>query len=161
MKLYSAAVIAGLLGLSERRVRQLRDSGVVKEVRPGLYALRESVQGYIAYIKNSGTAGDGSVDYNTERAKLVKAKRQNAEYDLKLREGQLHEAKDVELVMKNMLVSFKARLSAIPAKLSPVLAARSDAVEIFDIIKAEIDDALNELSDYKAAFEVEDGSEEN
>ena len=37
MKLYTAAVVAEWLDISERRVRQLRDQKVLEEARPKLY----------------------------------------------------------------------------------------------------------------------------
>jgi len=37
MTLYTSKVIAQWLCLTERRVRQLRDEGVIVEARPGLY----------------------------------------------------------------------------------------------------------------------------
>lgn len=149
MQLVTSKVVARYLGLTERRVRQLRDSGVISEENPGLYSLIDTVHKYIDYIKGNG---EGGLDYNSERAMLVKAKRQSAEYDLKLKEGELHESKDVEMALKTMLTAFKARLSAVPAKLSPILAARSDPTEVFDLIKEEMDEALTEMSDYDSVF---------
>ena len=58
--------------------------------------------------------------------------------------------------MKDMLVNFKSRLMAIPAKQAPILAKKSDRAEIFALLKEEIDEALLELSDFKTAF-GEDG----
>ena len=37
MRLYTSKVIADWLGLTERRVRQLRDEGIIEEQAPGLY----------------------------------------------------------------------------------------------------------------------------
>lgn len=54
--------------------------------------------------------------------------------------------------MKDMLVNFKARLMAIPAKLAPVLCRKTDRAEIFKLLKEHIDEALQELSDFNAAF---------
>lgn len=41
MKLYTAAVVAQWLGISDHRVRQLRQKGVLAEARPGLYNLKD------------------------------------------------------------------------------------------------------------------------
>lgn len=40
MTLYTSKVVAQWLCLTERRVRQLRDEGVIVEARPGLYELQ-------------------------------------------------------------------------------------------------------------------------
>ena len=93
-----------------------------------------------------------AIDYNTERAKLVRAKRRNEEFDLQMKEGTLHAAADIEAVMTTMLINFKSRMMAIPAKLAPILAKKTDRGEIFRLLKEHIDEALLELSDFKTAF---------
>ena len=98
------------------------------------------------------------MDYNTERAKLVRAKREAQELELKIRKNEVHASAEIEQVMTDMLIRFKTRLMAIPAKLSPRLAKKKDETEIFKIIKSAVDEALEELSDFNAAFgEAEDG----
>ena len=44
MRLYTSKVIADWLGLTERRVRQLRDEGIIEEQAPGLYDLRATTR---------------------------------------------------------------------------------------------------------------------
>ncbi|WP_052516654.1 hypothetical protein [Paenibacillus popilliae] len=108
MKLYDVKAVARFLDLSERRVRQLRDEKIIAEAAPGLYALRATNHRYINYLRKRNPESDENIDYNTERAKLIRAKRQNEELDLKLKEGRLHEAEVIETVMKDMLVNFKS-----------------------------------------------------
>lgn len=56
MTLYTSKIIAQWLGVTERRVRQLRDEGILEEKRPGLYDLQATVLRYINYQrKGSGT----------------------------------------------------------------------------------------------------------
>ena len=47
--------------------------------------------------------------------------------------------------MTDTLVNFRTRLLAIPAKLSPILAKKKDQTEIFKLMKAAIDETLEEL----------------
>ena len=47
MTLYTSKVVAQWLCLTERRVRQLRDEGVIVEARPGLYELQPTVARYM------------------------------------------------------------------------------------------------------------------
>lgn len=70
MTLYTSKVIAQWLCLTERRVRQLRDEGVIVEARPGLYELQPTVARYIKYL-----GGAGKESLNTERMKLTAEKR--------------------------------------------------------------------------------------
>ena len=154
MKLYNTKVIARLLDISERRVRQLKDEKVIQEYKgmAGLYDLVPTVRGYVNYLRKRNPESAENIDYNTERAKLVKAKRLNEEYDLRVKEGDLHTSADIECVMSNMLINFKSRLMAIPAKLSPVLSKKTDKAEINQILKDAVDEALNELSDFDKIF---------
>lgn len=152
MKLYDSKAVARFLDISARRVRQLRDEKIIAEARPGLYDLTDTNHRYINYLRKRNPESEEVIDYNTERAKLVRAKRKNEEYELQLKEKQLHAAADIEAVMNNMLVNFKSRMMAIPAKLSPVLCKKTDKAEIFKLLKEQIDEALQELSDFKTAF---------
>ena len=163
MKLHDTKAVARFLDISERRVRQLRDEKIIDEVRPGLYDLLETNKRYINYLRKRNPESEEAVDYNTERAKLVRAKRRNEELDLKIRENQLHSSEDVEHVLTNMLINFRSRLMAIPARLSPILSKKTDKAEIFKILKAQVDEALNELSDFNALFGegTESGNEES
>lgn len=91
MTLYTSKVIAQWLCLTERRVRQLRDEGVIVEARPGLYELQPTVARYIKYL-----GGAGKESLNTERMKLTAEKRKAAEMDNDLRRGNLHSTQDIE-----------------------------------------------------------------
>jgi len=146
--------VALVLNLSKRRVRQLKDEGIIEEYKSasGLYDLIPTVQKYINFIRSGKPDGEGGVNYHTERALFMKAKRQDIEFDLGLKEGNLHTSEDVEAVIVGMLINFKSRLSAMPAKLSPVLSKKSDKAEISRIIKEACDEALNELSDFESLF---------
>lgn len=143
--------LAIMLDLTERRVRGLKNDGIISEYSrgSGLYDPSEAVSAYIRYIRDKN---GGDLDYTAERAKLIKAKRKSEEYDLQLKEGNLHTSEDVELVMSDMLLRFKARLMSIPAKASPNLAEETSSEKIYKMLKNYIDEALEELSDYKTAF---------
>lgn len=159
MKLYDSKAVARFLDISERRVRQLRDEKVISEVRPGLYDLTDTNHRYINFLRKRNPETEEHIDYNTERAKLVRAKRRNEELDLQVKENQLHHTADIESVMSDMLINFKTRLMAIPSKLSPTLAKKTSKAEVFKVLKASIDEALYELSDFETVFgeRVNDG----
>lgn len=71
---------------------------------------------------------------------------------MQLRKNELHTAEDVEQVMTDMLIRFKTRLMAMPAKLSPILAKKTDQTEIFKLMKTGVDEALEELADFDTVF---------
>lgn len=159
MTLYTSKVVAQWLCLSERRVRQLRDEGVIQEARPGLYDLQPTVARYIQYL-----GGAGKENLNEERRRLTAAKREAAEMDNEQRRGDLHSTADFEKGIKTMLLNVRSRFLIIPAKLSPTLAAgQLTQAGIYDLLKQAIDEALEEMSQYNAAMAVpenDDGREE-
>ncbi|MCL2087643.1 MAG: hypothetical protein FWH05_08650 [Oscillospiraceae bacterium] len=163
MKLYSAKAIARILDLSERRVRQMKDQNIIREFsgKSGLYELIPTIHAYINYIRNRNPDSAENVDYNTERALLMQAKRRGIEFDLGLKERDLHTANDVETVMASMLINFKTRLMSIPAKLSPALSKKTDKAAIHRILKDSIDEALNELAGYDELFRRADNESGN
>ena len=147
-KIYTRKAIAELLGLSERRIKQLTEDGTIKEFSHGHYKLWPTAKAYITYLQNAA----GSLDYNAEKASLTRVKREDAELSLALRRGQLHRADDVEFILTNMLIAFKAKLEALPNKILPLLinAMQGDTAsdEVLVILRKSIEEAVGELRDY-------------
>ena len=156
MKVYDVKAIARILDLTERRVRQLKDQNIIQEYAPGLYELIPTVHAYVNYLRKRNPESAENIDYNTERALLVRAKRRDVELDVGVKEGDLHATEDIEAVMTSMLINFKSRLMAIPAKLSPALSKKTDKAEIHRILKDSVDEALNELADFDSVFRKEE-----
>lgn len=148
----SSAVLADLLGVSDRRVRQLASEGIFTRVSKGRYNLPDSIKTYLNMLKmekdimNSQTTGE--LDLEQERAIKVRVERHQAEIKLALMRGEIHKAIDVEQVMVDMLTSFRTRLLNIPPKLAPILADKNDKVIIQEIITNEIIEVLYELKNY-------------
>ena len=163
MKIYTVKTVARFLDLTERRVRQLKDEGVIEEYTgmSGFYDLIPTAHNYINYLRRRNPESCESIDYNTERAKLMKAKRKDLEFDLGLKEKDLHTSADVETAVTNIFLNFKSRLMSIPAKLSPILSKKTDKAEIYKIIKDTVYEALNELSDYNKIFGREETHEDS
>lgn len=157
MTLYTSKVVAEWLGVTERRVRQLRDEGVIAEVRPGLYALRPTVSRYITYLRK------GSSDLNEERAALTRAKREAVEMENARLRGNLLEAGEIEKGLRTMNLNIRSRLLSLPAKLAHALAATGgEQAAIYDILKRAICEVLEELADYRKLLEEgreKDGAE--
>lgn len=152
MTLYTSKVVAQWLCLTERRVRQLRDEGVIQESAPGLYDLQQTVARYIQFL-----GGAGKENLNAERTKLTAAKRAAAEMDNDERRGDLHSTADIEKGIKTMLLNIRGRFLTLPAKLSPELAAAHSQAEIFELLKRAIDETLEELSGYNAIMAAAQG----
>ena len=159
MKVYDVKAIARILDLTERRVRQLKEQDIIQEYAPGLYELIPTVHAYVNYLRKRNPESGENIDYNTERAKFMRAKRLDVEFDLGVKEGSLHTSEDVETAMSSILISFKSRLMALPSKLSPILAKKTDKTEIQQILKDTVHEALNALADFDTVFNKGGGGE--
>jgi len=152
LKVYDKNAVARHLDLTPKRIKQLTEKGILSEYKPGLYEMEKARLAYIHYLRNQNPDTEENIDYQTERAKLVRAKRQNEEMELAVKTGELHRAEDIERVMSNMLINFKARLSAIPAEQAPKLADTDDPDKVQKMLSKEIKKALMELSDFQTLF---------
>ena len=152
MKLYTSNVVADWLAVTPRRVRQLRDEGVIAEKAPGLYELQSCVVRYISYLRK----GNGSTNLNDERAKREAADMENEE-----RRGNLHSTGDIEKGLAALCLNMRGRFSGLPAKLSGELAQMGgNQAGIHDKLKAAIDETLEELSHFNVAFAIRSGEDE-
>ena len=157
MKLYTSNVVADWLAVTPRRVRQLRDEGVIAEKAPGLYDLQSCVVQYISYLRK----GNGSTNLNDERAMLTKAKREAADMENEERRGNLHSTGDIEKGLAALCLNMRGRFSGLPAKLSGELAQMGgNQAGIHDKLKAAIDETLEELSHFNVAFAIRSGEDE-
>ena len=153
MKLYNVKGLSRVLGIGEGEIRAWTRRGIIKKgvASNGLYDLEKTAQEIIAMLRGP-EAREQSADYQAERARLMRVKRQSAEYDLGIREGALHRTEDLELALSKMLVSFKSRVRSIPARVSPQAAKMTNQEDIFDLLKQVTDEALQELSDVDAVL---------
>ena len=157
MKLYTCEAVADWLALTTRRVRQLRDEGVISERLPGLYEMKATVTRYIMYLRK----GSGKTDLNDERALLTRAKREAADMENDLRRGALHSSEEIEKGIKTMCLNIRGKLLLLPAKLSPRLAQMGgDQAGVFDEMKRAVDEALEELSDHRTLLALAEGDDD-
>lgn len=148
----SSKVFSEIIGVSDRRVRQLGEEGILVRAAKGRYKLAESVRNYIMTLKLANDSDnipieEEELDLEREKAKKERVNRLIAELKLAKMKGEVHSSKDVELVMTDMLSSFKSRFMNLPAKVSPILANR-DTGYINDYLTSEVLNILSELSDY-------------
>lgn len=132
-----------MLGLSDRRVRQLNQEGVIDRCEDGTYDIREVVEQYYRFKYE---AVEGAESYEAERAKHEVIKRKLSELKLKKSEGELTELTHVMDVMSSMATEIRTQMLAIPQRVSPKLISKTRIVEIADIIRAEIEEVLGYLA---------------
>ncbi|CAJ1003891.1 Terminase small subunit [Brevibacillus aydinogluensis] len=145
--------MATLLGFTRQRINQLAKEGILEKQAAGRFPLMKNVQRYIEYlrtgVKDKGDSDDeAQAKYWEEKALHEKAKRETAEIKLAKLKNQVHDAADVELVLTNMLVTFRSRIMSIPEKVAPKVLGMKNLSEISEVINAEVLEALAELSEY-------------
>ena len=146
----TAQVIGQIIGVTDRRVRQLAQEGVIPKLKNGSYDLVPTINAYIRSIKIGNEAEDNSDKASLDKEKFLheRAKRQKAELILGEMRGDLHDAKIVEEIMTDMLSNFRSKLLSIPSKTAPILLGIDDIPELQEILEEKIAEALTELSDY-------------
>lgn len=149
----NSATLEKIIGVSDRRIRQLAEENIIIRAAKGRYKLMDSISNYILTLKVAIESGnsespDGEIDLEEEKAIHERVKRHISELKLQTMKGDLHKSEDVERVMTDMLVSIKTKLLSMPTKLAPILVSRNDIDFVRNTINREVLDALNELKDY-------------
>lgn len=157
MALYTSKAVAEWLGITDRRVRELRDEGVRSEIRPGVFNMKTVVRQYLTY-KLGGK--DDQANLTAARAAREQTRADFEQMKLEEARGNLHSTEDVERGIKTMAANFKARLSEIPMKLAGTLIQVKEEAEAYDILNRAIQEALMELSDPDVALAAPDASKD-
>ena len=141
--------LAQCLGISSRRVRQLREEGLFK-LHQGTrgYYLEKCIQEYIDYKVNAETGRRASISKEEVQAEHEEVKKQISLLKLRKLRRELHEASDVEAFLTDMLIRFKNHLLEVPAKLAMQISGETDMDSMIQVIKKEMLSVLEELSDY-------------
>ncbi len=151
--------LAAVLGLTDRQVRRLRDEqGILQPVqgtggstRAKKYRLETCVPEYIAFKVQGAENDGGTVIREKEQAEHERIKKKISELKLRKLRSELHEARNVEEFLTDMLVRFRARLITIPQKVAPLVIAEEDVNRVRSIIEGEVFQAIDELSEYDPA----------
>ncbi len=150
----SSKVLAEIIGVGDRQIRNLADEGIIVRNSHGKYLLMKSLKNYILNLriakageKITSDFASGELDLDTEKAKHEHLKGMITEIRLQLIKGKIHKSEDVGAVITDMFTRFRAKMTALPFKLAPKLEGKNK-IEISGILKEEIEFALNELADY-------------
>ncbi|AOY76791.1 hypothetical protein [Clostridium formicaceticum] len=90
----SSGVLADLFSLTDKRVRQLSEEGILVKVKRGRYSLADSVKNYIIHIKTNqdiqDSKNEAELDLEKEKALHEKTKREITELKLAAMRGEMH-----------------------------------------------------------------------
>jgi phage terminase Nu1 subunit (DNA packaging protein) len=147
---------AKLVGITPRHIQRLTASGVLTKARDedgkelrGRYELAKNILAYCNYLREQAKLDDTSESkWVMLRNKKMAADAELSELTLKVRQGVLHRAEDVEFHVTNMLTAFKSRVLAIPSRVSRLLVGQTKFQVIYDLIMTEIELCLRELMAY-------------
>lgn len=142
-------MLSQVLGISTRRVRQLREEGLFPLVSDSKkYSLEKCVQEYIEYKINAETASGTSVNREKEQAEHERIKKNISALKLRKLKKEVHEAVDVEMYWNEMLINFRNKLLALPSKIAPQIVGENDINVILGYLTKEMRETLEELAEY-------------
>ena len=142
--------LAGILGISARRVQQLAQDDVIRPSKRGWFLLGDSVQRYIAYLEKdrkqeaeaereqSKKRSKADVEWKESRAKIAKLQADELE-------GTMHRAEDVQAMTEQLLYAVRGALSALPGRCGKEVAETDNVREAIAILRREVNAAMDEL----------------
>lgn len=146
---YPVGTIAKLFMLTERRVQQLVQMGIIPKNEHGRYELVPVVQGYVRYLQERSLGRTGAPeDYHQEKARLVKLQADKAQLEVDELSGDLVRADEVAKEWEEMLGDMKGRLLGLPSKAAPIVAPQTHPGEVLAVLKDLVNEALQELYEY-------------
>ena len=143
--------VAKALNITPRRVQQLKKEGLPSAGR-GQYELGPCMAWYIRFLqqaleKRGPNVSEDNSDLVNERVKLTREQREKIALENEIRRGQLADMEQVRMAWGDHITRAKARILAMPSKLSPLLVNVADTNVIQQRIKSECYAALTELAE--------------
>jgi phage terminase Nu1 subunit (DNA packaging protein) len=151
MSTVNAEKVAQALNLTESRVHQLVKEGLPKEAR-GQFDAVKCLLFYTRYLQRAlekkavPILDGGFVGEREERVRLLRAEADLKEIELAKQRSQLIALDDVEQMLTDLVLTTKARIMAIPPRLSPELVGETSRV----MIQAKLEKACREALAYLA-----------
>lgn len=141
--------LAAALSITARQVRNLKNQGLFECTKnTKKYNLPRCISEYIDF-KIKGEIGNGTnVIKEKEQAEHESLKKEITKIKLRKLRKEVHEAADVETFLNNMLLDFRNRLLAIPAKTAPQILGEQDINVIINLLTSEMLETIDELSEY-------------
>jgi phage terminase Nu1 subunit (DNA packaging protein) len=144
--------LAEILSVTTRRIDRLCEDKILKPVRGGKfkgrrYRLTDAVQAYLRYREQwfSENSSSKNGEYEKARSRRMNALATLAEYETKLRTGELIERSQVLAVIDQGVTTTKDHLLALPNKLMHAVAGKT-AAEANAIMRSGIRLCLHELA---------------
>ncbi|MGE8103551.1 hypothetical protein ACQKP1_07640 [Allorhizobium sp. NPDC080224] len=143
------AALAGLLGLSSRRISQLSEEGIAVRVGPGTFDAAVTIQNYIRHIAGKAGSRDANLDLNAEKARLAKEQADGQSMKNAQLRGELVEAEAVAQEWESIIADVRSAMLAVPGRLRRRAGSALDAAAI-SLVDHEIREALTALANADA-----------
>jgi phage terminase Nu1 subunit (DNA packaging protein) len=114
-KIVTTIELADVLGLTDRRIRELVREGVIDRIDRGQYNLAECVQSYIKYKIDSISKREETGKLSEEQARLTKLKADREEIELKKLRGEVIPVYEIAKLWNYVITSAKTKLLSIPS----------------------------------------------
>jgi phage terminase Nu1 subunit (DNA packaging protein) len=153
IRLVGIAAIAARLRLTPRRIQQLVGEGLPRVTR-GKYDVDQVLDWYIARLERqlAGELDEDSPQRNRvkEELRLLSAKADLEELDLAAKRRELVAIGDVEKQMTDLVITTKARILAVPARVAPDLIGEQSRVMAQAKVEKALKEALSHLAETAA-----------
>jgi len=135
--------LANVLGLSNMRITQLEDKGVISRNADKQFTLSEAVIGYIEMLRKKPSKTDAN--YEAARARKMEAAADIEEMNAAKRKGELVEIDDVADIVQTEYGIVRQRLFAIPNKIALDVFSCENPQQVQDVLLSQMNEALSEL----------------
>lgn len=139
--------LSDILGNTEETLTQWQKQGMpILLSRRGAAGNQYETKDVLAWIDAQRQSDEPVTDYNAERTRKVKIEADILALDKAQKQGKLIAADIVEESWIRLVCAFKAKMLAIPTKCAPAVVSATTFIEVEEILKVVIYDALSELS---------------
>jgi phage terminase Nu1 subunit (DNA packaging protein) len=140
--------------LTPRRIQQLVGEGLPRITR-GKYDVDQVLDWYIAKLerqlaRQTDEEGEIAKKFN-EEMRLLSSRADLQELDLAIKRREFVAIADVEKQMTDLVITTKARILTVPARLAPELLGEDSRVMVQAKIEKSIKEALSHLAEEKQA----------
>jgi len=147
----TAAIVADWLGISSRRVKELRADGVLPGLAGEKYDLRACVTAYCRHMRpttgRAASGGSGAVEtFDAARIRLLNEQADKLAMENERRRGELVEFAPMVKAFGQHLSAIRSRLLALPSEQAPSLHRCKTAAEIQGRLTDVLHHVLSELS---------------
>ncbi|MDM0113514.1 hypothetical protein QTI66_15245 [Variovorax sp. J22R133] len=141
--------LASILGVSERRVRQLAELGTLERLERGRYRLGASIRALIDEAGGSGSA------LNRARTSKLQAEAEMAQLELAKARGEVAPIDTFARAQAHVATIIRTGMLNIPQRVVSQLLGESDEARFKDVLRQEITVALTSARDEITSTTVE------